>query len=432
MPRAEIIAIGSELLLGGRFDTNSVFLTEAMASIGMEVRFKSVVGDQVGDIVQAIETGCRRAEVVVLTGGLGPTVDDCTREAVAKATRARLRQRPEALKSIRARLAQWGRAPNASHFRQARIPEKADMLINPLGSAPGFLMKRNSCVLVALPGVPAEAEQMFAKEAMPRLRRLLARASPSTQIVRHTLHTFGAVESDIQERLRGLFPRAGVDLGLLPSPLGVSVSLTARKGRGSRPRTRKKSSIKEFDRLVEQVRRRLGSLLYGEGGETMESIIGRHLSDRGLTLAVAESCTGGLIGHRITQVPGSSAYLDRGVICYSNQAKRDLLGVPKPLIDRYGAVSAQVSAAMAEGVRVRSGTDVGLSVTGIAGPGGGTKEKPVGLLYIGLDSIAKPKASVTREFRFHGDRAMIKLRASQAALNLLRQYLIDAATLVSR
>ncbi len=421
MQRAEIIAVGSELLLGGRVDTNSLFLTEGLASAGIEVRFKSVVGDEEADIINAIRTASGRAEVVVLTGGLGPTLDDRTRQAVAHATGRPLRRRAEAFEGMRRRLAVWGRTPTAAQLRQILIPSGAEVLANPVGSAPGFCLKWKGCVLVALPGVPSEAKQMFAVAVAPRLTREAAAQGRQGRIERRVLQTFGLPESDLDLQLRGVIPAgSGVRLGLLASPLGVLVSLTA-CGSGSEVN---KKGDGVLDRLVKGVRKRIGAYIYAEGDETMEEVVGRHLVSSRLMLAVAESCTGGLIGHRLTQVPGSSTYLDRVAVCYSDQAKIELLGVTTHLIRRNGAVSAEVAAAMARGIRLRSRAGVGLSVTGIAGPGGGTAQKPVGLVYIGLNAGRSGQPSLIREFRFHGDRHSIKLRASQAALELLRQWLV--------
>ena len=379
------------------------------------------LGDEEADIVEAIRTASGRAKVIVLTGGLGPTLDDRTRQAVARATRRPLRRLAEAFEGMRRRLAVWGRTPTRAQLRQVLIPSGAEVLPNPVGSAPGFYLKWKGCVLVALPGVPSEAKQMFAVAVAPRLAREAAARGRQGRIARRMLQTFGLAESDVDLRLKGLArAESGVRLGLLASPLGVTVSLTTC---GIGPNADRKGEH-VLDRLVKGVRKRVGAYVYGEGDETMEEVVGRHLASGGLTLAVAESCTGGLIGHRLTQVPGSSTYLDRVAVCYSDQAKIELLGVPKHLVRRHGAVSPEVAAAMARGIRLRSHAGVGLSVTGIAGPGGGTAQKPVGLVYVGLNAGRSSQASLIREFRFHGDRHSIKLRASQAALDTLRQWLV--------
>ena len=265
---------------------------------------------------------------------------------------------------------------------------------------------------------------MCAKSLLPLLRR---QGLLSSAIETRTIHTFGLLEGEIDNRIKGLIPATSpFRLGLLASPLGVTVSLTKskniqRKQAGKRAVTKADVSL---DTLMSAVIAELGQYVFSVDGQTMEEVVGKQLLDRGLTIALAESCTGGLIAHRLTQVAGSSAYVDRGVVCYSNRAKTELLGVSEPLLKKYGAVSGQVAKAMAQGIRTRSKMDVGLSVTGIAGPGGGTEDKPVGLVYVGL---ATAKKSFTKEFRFHGERETIKLRSSQGALDILRRWLCHAS-----
>lgn len=414
---AETVAIGSELLVGGRSDGNSLFIADLLGASGIEVRFKSIVGDDQADIVNALTAAVQRAGVIIMTGGLGPTVDDCTREAVAKAIGRKLVRRKEALEGMTARLAQWGRTPGKGQLRQAMIPSGAEVLPNPVGSAPGFALSWKGASLIALPGVPSEMEAMMRQSVIPFLTARVTRSGKSlpSPIVRMVFHTWGLPEADVDARLQGLMSkRTPVDLGLLASPTGVLVSLTSS--------ARRSAGAVKIEFLADQVRERLKDWLYAEGRDTMEAVVGRLLSQQGRTVAVAESCTGGLISHRLTQVPGSSAYVDRGAVCYSNRAKTDMLGVPAELVAQHGAVSREVAAAMATGIRKRAGVSVGLSVTGIAGPGGATESKPVGLVYVGLDG-GKGDA-VTKEFRFHGDRSTIKQRSSQAALDLLRRWLI--------
>jgi competence/damage-inducible protein CinA-like protein len=421
---AETIAIGTELLIGGRSDSNSLFLADELGKLGIAVRFKSVVGDERQDIVTTIRTAVKRSQVIVMTGGLGPTVDDCTREAVAQATGRRLGRRKEALEGMTARLAQWGRTPNTAQLRQAMIPSGAAVLKNPVGSAPGFCLTWKKALIISLPGVPREMEEMMRQEVLPLLRAASESSGrpPRTPIVRQVFHTFGLAEADVDAKLKGLIPKGvPVDLGLLASPMGVQVSLTTKESQSVPEQSRDL-----LQKLTNDVRSRLSDWLFAEGHDTMEAVVGRELARRGLMLAVAESCTGGLIGHRLTQVAGSSTYVDRGAVCYSNRAKTEMLGVPVELIARQGAVSKEVAAAMACGIRERANVSVGLSVTGIAGPGGGTETKPVGLVYIGLDDgTGRP---ITREFRFHGDRNVIKQRSSQAALDLLRRWLLEKAS----
>lgn len=413
---AETIAVGSEMLVGGRSDGNSLLIAEELGKLGIGVRFKSVVGDHEGDIVKVLTAAAGRANVIVMTGGLGPTVDDCTREAIAKATGRRLARRKEAYDGLIRRLAQWGRIPQKGQLRQALIPSGAAVLANSVGSAPGFSLVWKGSTVMALPGVPVEMGAMLKESVIPFLAAQIeqSKGKRPQPLVRLVFHTWGLPEAEVDTKLKGLVPkRAPVDLGLLASPMGVLVSLT------TNPRGTPDESL--LSSLAVEVRSRLREWLFAEGPETMEEVVGRLLSQQKRTVALAESCTGGLIGHRLTQVPGSSGYFDRGVVCYSNRAKSELLGVPPGLIEKHGAVSAQVAAAMAQGVRERSGVSLGVSVTGIAGPSGATAGKPVGLVYIGLDTDTGE--AVTKEYRFHGDRTVIKQRSSQAALDLLRRWL---------
>jgi nicotinamide-nucleotide amidase len=313
-----------------------------------------------------------------------------------------------------ARLAQWGRIPNKGQLRQALVPSGAIVLPNPVGSAPGLALLWKKTLVVALPGVPREMETMMERAVIPFITERFAQSAPHP-IRRSVFHTWGLSEADIDTRLQGLLTkRKPVALGLLASPMGVLVSLTTKPHHAISPRV--------LEPIEKDVRIRLGEWIFAEGQDTMEAVVGRMLSKQKLTIALAESCTGGLIAHRLTQVPGSSAYVDRGAISYSNRAKTDMLGVPAELIARHGAVSREVAAAMARGIRERAGVSVGLSVTGIAGPGGATETKPVGLVYVGLDG--REGESLAKEFRFHGDRSVIKQRSSQAALDLLRRWLL--------
>jgi nicotinamide-nucleotide amidase len=393
-----------------------LLITEELASLGVEVRFKSIVGDDQADIVRVLRTAVSRAQIIIMTGGLGPTVDDCTREAIASAAGRKLARRKEALEGMQTRLAQWGRSPNEGQLRQALIPSGATVVSNPIGSAPGFWLLWRGATVVSLPGVPVEMAAMMRESVVPLLEsHLQASHRVPKPIRRHVFHTWGLPEADVDAKLQGLISKqAPVDLGLLASPMGVLVSLTTKADAGA--------SAEMFAALSASVRGRLDGWVFAEGADSMEGVVGRLLLEGKHSLALAESCTGGLIGHRLTQVPGSSAYLDRGVISYSNKAKIELLGVPADLIERHGAVSAEVAAAMAKGVRERSGVSIGLSVTGIAGPGGATATKPVGLVYVGLD--AGNGDALTREHRFHGDRSVIKQRSSQAALDFLRRWLL--------
>ena len=412
-PNAEIIPIGTELLVSGRVDTNSIFLAEQLSKIGICIRQKTVVGDEIQDIVRALSQAVSRSSVVIMTGGLGPTVDDLTRQAVAKATKRSLRKSVTALCHIKEQLTLRGRIMTPMQHRQAMLPAGSKMLHNSVGIAPGFFLNWHNCLIVVLPGVPYEMKTMFVDAVLP----ILTKQIPHSCLLQpYVLHTFGLPESDVETLIHPLLQSyPDVQVGLRASPLGVSLTLL----KWENPRVQSTQTISTYA-LIENIQRVLGNCVYGYNEESMELVVGRQLANSGLSLALAESCTGGLIGHRLTQIPGSSRYLDRGVICYSNQAKTDWLNVSKSLLRRHGAVSKQVAAAMAKGIRQQAGTHIGLSVTGIAGPDGGTKAKPVGFVCIGLNTS---KGSHTQVYQFHGDREDIKLRASQAALNMLRRWL---------
>ncbi|MEK6604281.1 MAG: competence/damage-inducible protein A [Nitrospirota bacterium] len=417
--RAEIIAIGSELLLGGVADTNSLFLADELLKIGIEVRWKTVVGDDPKDIEEALLHALGRVQVVLTTGGLGPTEDDLTRKVVARVTGRRLSLHDATLRAITQRLAARQRRMTPEQSSQALIPSRATVIPNPVGTAPGFFLHykddrhKEERALMCLPGPSMEARHIFHEGGATLLEAFVGKAARGT-LVRRRLRTFGLVESEIDGRLRDLYAaeRLAV-LGLQAGVYGVDISITVQ---GRHPESAE-TVVKRLERLV---RDRVGEYLYAADSQTMEGVVALKLKAKKLTVAVAESCTGGLIGQRLTSLPGSSAYFERGVVTYSDRAKVDLLKISEALIRQKGSVSAEVAQAMAEGVREQSGADLGLAVTGIAGPSGGTKEKPVGLVFLAL---ADKKTSVSRQHLFSGDREGIRFRASQAALDLLRRHI---------
>jgi nicotinamide-nucleotide amidase len=409
--RAEIIATGSELLTGGVVETNSVFLAAALLDIGIETAFKTVVADDEKDMEEAFRRSLERVDVVIITGGLGPTEDDITRRVLARILKKRLVLNDEALKAVQAAFTARGREYPGVNDRQALIPVGARLLVNPVGVAPGFFLLEGGKFIAVLPGVPAEMQSMFRDSLRHEIEEL---CGGSVFFRRKVLHTFGISESGVNELIQDVLKQKRPVVGLTAKETGVDVLIMAREG--SRQR-----AISAVERTESELRKRLGDAVYGIDGQSMEEVVGALLVQRKLTLAVAESCTGGMIGSLITDVAGSSGYFERGVAVYSNDAKRDLLGVPEELIASRGAVSREVAAAMAAGVRERARTDLGLSVTGIAGPGGGTAEKPVGLVYIALASVGEVKVD---EHRFLGDRGQVRRRASQAALDMVRRHLI--------
>ena len=421
--RADIIAVGSELLLGGRLDRNSIFVAHLLAECGIEVRKKISVGDQKGDIQEALRGSLKCAQVIVLMGGLGSTLDDCTRAAVAEMLQRPLIKRKKAYDNLKACYRRFGRPVTPLLARQAFLPSRATMLANTVGTASGFLVRSGRSVIIALPGVPREAKVMMVSQVQPILRKLF---HSNRHYWQHTFQTFGLPETDVQRQLNPVLKDYGsIQFGILASPRGVMVTVSCWVFGGPPSSVKKRSPFfPEWDHLILKIRECLGPWLFAEGERTMEEVVGEALRARSWTVALAESCTGGLVAHRLTAVPGSSLYVDRGVVSYSNEAKQELVGVPASMLRRNGAVSAQVAMAMAKGIRMRSRVDVGVGVTGIAGPGGGTPNKPVGLVYGAIDGPQGPQSQC---WRFHGDRAEITLKTSQAVLDLIRRYANEAA-----
>jgi nicotinamide-nucleotide amidase len=411
MLTAEIVAIGSELLTPFHSDTNSLWLTEKLNSVGIEVKLKTIVGDDDARLEETIRDALRRSRVVIATGGLGPTEDDITRKIAARALGRRLLLDERILEEIRAKFMRWGRKMPEINTRQAMIIEGAEVLDNPNGSAPGMYLEHEGRAVVLLPGPPREMRPMYETYVGPKL----AAKAGDVRVVRRVLRVSGLGESAVDERIAPVYTQyTNPQTTILFNRSEVEVHLTAQG------KTEQEAELL-LDGLAGQIEERLGDAVFAFRGEQMEEVIGLRLAVNGFTLAVAESCTGGLIAQRLTEVPGSSTYFQEGVVTYSNDAKVRLLGVPADLIGEYGAVSAQVAEAMAEGVRERAETDFGLAVTGIAGPSGGTEDKPVGLVYIALSDDAHTEH---RKLLLPGDRQLIRWRASQAALDLLRRRLI--------
>jgi nicotinamide-nucleotide amidase len=408
---AEIIAIGSELLAADRTDTNSLWLTEKLNNIGIEVKLKTIVGDDDARLEEAIKDATRRSKVVITTGGLGPTEDDITRKVAARALGRRLLLDETILAELRQRFLSFGHVMPERNSRQAMVIEKADVLANPNGSAPGMFLEQEGVAIVLLPGPPREMRPMFENHVQPRL---VGRAG-SVKVVRRMLRVAGLGESAVDEKIAPIYTLyENPQTTILFNQSEIEIHLTARG--------RTEAEAEELlDRLSGELEERLGNAVFSFAGEKMEEVVGLKLSVGGYTLSVAESCTGGLIAQRLTDVPGSSKYFIEGVVAYSNDAKTRALGVEPVLLLEHGAVSAPVAEAMAEGIRKRARTDFGLSVTGIAGPGGGTEEKPLGLIYIALADDAHTEH---RKMIVPGDRQLIRWRASQAALDLLRRRLI--------
>ena len=411
MLTAEIIAVGSELLTPFRTDTNSLWLTERLNSVGVEVKLKTIVGDDDARLEETIRDALKRSGIVVLTGGLGPTEDDITRKIAARALGRRLALDEKVLEEIRAKFLRWGRKMPEINARQAMVVEGAEVLPNPNGTAPGMYVEHEGRVVALLPGPPREMKPMFDTNVLPKL----SERAGAVRVARRVLRVAGMGESAVDERIAPVYTQyKNPQTTILFNNSEIEIHLTAQA---------KSEAEAELllDGLAGQIEERLGDAVFAFRGEKMEEVVGLRLAVGGFTLAVAESCTGGLIAHRLTEVPGSSSYFTEGVVTYSNEAKTRLLGVPAELIEAQGAVSAEVAEAMAEGVKRRAGTDFGLAVTGVAGPGGGTEEKPVGLVYVALSDDAHTEH---RRLLLPGDRYLIRWRASQFALDLLRRRLI--------
>ncbi len=416
--QAEIVVIGNEVVSGLIQDSNSSFLSLRLQSVGVNVTRITSVGDDEDSIRTVVEQALERVGIVIVTGGLGATHDDITKTVLARMFGSDFKKDDRVARFLENFYKSRSREVPASVKTQWEVPTAATVLYNEKGTAPGFLFEKSGKKLYSLPGVPLEMEYLFDKYIEPELA-----SSCEFGIWHRVLHTTGISEADLWARLGPVAPlEKWVTVASLPSHLGVRLRLSAFSSKVEDAMTR----LQAAENLV---RSKIEDCIFGKDDETLESKVGELLLDSVQTLAVAESCTGGLIGHRLTQVSGSSKYFIEGAVTYSNQAKRKRLGVAQELLDKYGAVSREVALAMAEGIRNTAGTDIGLSVTGIAGPAGGTESKPVGLTFIAVSDRA---GSECREFVFHQDRGRNKERTAQAALNLLRLRLINVNDAVQK
>jgi nicotinamide-nucleotide amidase len=405
---AAILSIGTELTRGELVNSNAAWLSEQLTALGFEVLEHATVDDDVGRIVAAIERLGARHQVVLSTGGLGPTTDDLTSEAVARALGVSTVRDDASLERIRNLFTSRGRTMSASNEKQADFPAGADVLANDLGTAPGFAVKLGDCQLFFMPGVPAEMRHIYEERIVPRIAALAERTS-------HQIHlrTFGMFESQLNDALKGVEAQLpGLTIGYRASFPEIELKLLARDRDASAAR-----SIAE--RAEVEVRKRVGHVVFGDRDASFAGAVGQCLRDRGLTLAVAESCTGGLVGSMLTSVPGSSEYLLLDAVVYANAAKTEVLGVSEETLRAYGAVSEETAGAMVRGVLRVSGADLGVAVTGIAGPGGGTDEKPVGTVWIGVGS--RGGALYVRHFRLPGDRERIRTLSAYLALRMVQE-----------
>jgi nicotinamide-nucleotide amidase len=412
--KAEIIAVGSELLTPFRLDTNSLFLTAELNACGLRVVHKAVVGDAPDEMCLSFRHALERADVVVTSGGLGPTDDDRTRQTVADLLGRKLYTDSDVLQSIRERFRKFGRAMPEINERQAQVVEGAVVLKNPRGTAPGLWIEARGKIIVLLPGVPAELRGLMEREVKPRL---LALGLPERLYTRE-LRITGIFESDVEQRVSPLYAEyPDSDTTILASPTGIQLH----------PRVWSDDPVKAekmLDEIVGRMSLALGEYLFTTKGESLEQIVANLLIENHATVAVAESCTGGLLAERLTSVAGSSAYFVGGAVVYSNELKTSMAGVPAELIAAKGAVSAEVAVALASGIRKRTGATLGLGVTGIAGPGGGTPEKPVGLVHL---AIADERGAQEIAVQLPGDRERIRMFSTQRAMDLVRRHFLYPA-----
>jgi nicotinamide-nucleotide amidase len=416
LTRAAIIAVGSELLTPSRIDTNSLFITEQLNLLGIDVIVKAAVGDDRGELAHVFRAVLDRVDLVVFSGGLGPTDDDVTREVVADALGRGLTEDEGITARMRARFAARGFTMPMPEInrRQAMVPDAARVIENSRGSAPGLWLDEGERVVLLLPGPPRELKPMLSALVDGSLRE---RASGSS-LVRRVIKIAGRIESQTEEVLQPLYKTwergtPAVAATILAALGQIELHLSTRA-------TSREHAEAVLESATQSVCQALGTDVFSTDGRSLEAVVGELLAVRGLRVAVAESCTGGLITSRLTDVPGSSRYVDRAVVTYANEAKIELLGVPAELIGEHGAVSEPVALAMAEGVRARAGVDLGVAATGIAGPGGGSAEKPVGTVAV---AAVAPGETRSRVFRFHGEREQVKFQASQAALDMVRRML---------
>jgi len=419
LQKAEIIAVGSELLGSTRLDTNSLYLAERLAALGIELRSKTVVGDNRREVAEHLRRALDRVDLVILTGGLGPTDDDVTRDALADVLGLPLVEQPAIVERLMQRFARRGLAMPEVNRRQALVIQGGVVLENPNGTAPGQMVDVGHRLVVLLPGPPREIKPMM--EALVT-GALAARVGPE-RLFRATLFAVGRGESHVEELVQPIYSRwqdvePPIETTILAAPGQIELHLVTRSADAA-------AAARALASARDELLTVLGPDVFSTDGRSMEEIVGQLLQDRKLTISAAESCTGGLMLSRLTDIPGSSAYVLGGVVAYSNPLKVELADVPAALIEAHGAVSEPVAAALAEGIRLRTGASVGVGITGIAGPSGGTPQKPVGTVAIAV--ACDGRSTRVRTYSLFGSRSMIKFHASQMGLDMVRRVLLDPA-----
>ncbi len=405
---AEIICIGTELLLGHIVNTNASFIAARLAEAGIDHYFQVTVGDNPKRLSDTIRNALKRSNVIITTGGLGPTVDDITAHTIAGALNMRLVLDRSAISGMNEFFKRLNHKIPKTSLRQALVPEGARCLNNPLGTAPGIVIESGEKIIIALPGPPREMQPMMENHVIPYLKKKFC----GKIIKSRSIKLIGIAEAAVNDKVKDLLELSGpVQVGIYAKQREVELKIMAKA-------ENEKLTDLEIAKIEKQIRKRLGEYVYGADKETLEQIVGDRLIKKNKTIATAESCTGGLAANLLTNVSGSSSYFKEGLITYSNESKVKYLGVPPKLIKDHGAVSPEVAKRMAKGIREKAGTDIGLGITGIAGPTGATKSKPVGLVYIAL---ATKNKLICKQFNFLGSRIEIKYQAAMAALDLLRK-----------
>jgi len=411
---AAIIAVGSELLTPEKTDTNSLYVTQVLNDLGIAVAFKAIVGDNRHELTSHVAHALARHRVLILTGGLGPTDDDLTREVVAAHLGLELEEDPAIIDAIERRFAARGWKMPAVNRRQAQVPRGAEVIDNPRGTAPGLWIEHGRSVIALLPGPPREMKPMMDGD----VRRRLSAIAGDVRLFRRLVRVSGKGESAVEEIVQPIYSRwrnqhPHIETTILAGLGQVELHLVAQSADAT-------SASEALTLAVAEITQALGADVVSTDGAVLEAVVGDLLRSRGWWVAFAESCTGGLATSRLTDIPGSSEYVERTVVAYSNRAKTELLDVPEALIQQHGAVSEPVALAMASGIRRRAGVNVGVAITGIAGPGGGTEQKPVGTVCIAVDG----GATEVRTFRFPGGREMVKAMSANWAIDMLRRFLI--------
>ncbi len=408
----EIINTGTELLLGQIINSNAPYLAKKLNELGFSVLFQTTVGDNRERMSQALKTALNRADIIITSGGLGPTQGDITKEVTAQVVNRPLYLHEPSVKRIKCFFDERNMEMTDNNLRQAMMPQGAKIVSNECGTAPGVILEVGDKTIIHLPGPPHELKWMFKHSIIPYLRE---RFGFQGTIVSRVLHTYGLGESALEEKIKQfIIAQNNPTIALLARNGEIIIRLTAKA-------TTESEACQLIAQLEKQIRDNIEEYIFGVDTETMEEVAGRILAAKKLTISVAESCTGGLVTSRITDVPGSSDYLIGSIVCYSNKAKIESVGVPESLLVQYGAVSQETAISMATNIKQRFSTDIGIGITGIAGPGGATSEKPVGLVFI---AISGPAGTQCHQHNFTGERTYIKQRVAQTTLNILRQYIL--------